>query len=70
MDVPGHGKLCFLVDPEGAPIAMWQQVGPGQGVFTSEQYTEAITVAMEREADERCAEVVRKYGLPEGTSFA
>ena len=31
MDVPGHGKLCFFLDPEGASIAMWQQLGAGQG---------------------------------------
>lgn len=36
MDVPGHGKLCFLLDPEGASIAMWQSAGAGPGVFTTE----------------------------------
>ena len=36
MEVPGHGKLCFIMDPDGASIAMWQQIGAGKGVFTSE----------------------------------
>jgi predicted enzyme related to lactoylglutathione lyase len=36
MEVPGHGKLCFIMDPAGASIAMWQQTGEGPGVRTAE----------------------------------
>ena len=36
MEVPGHGKLCFLMDPEGGAIAMWQKLGAGMSVFTGE----------------------------------
>jgi predicted enzyme related to lactoylglutathione lyase len=36
MEVPGHGKLCFLMDPSGASLALWQPVGERQGVLTAE----------------------------------
>lgn len=36
MEVPGHGKLCYIMDPENTSIAMWQQLGQGNGVFTTE----------------------------------
>lgn len=32
MEVPGHGKLCFMLDPDGGSIALWQTTsksGPG-----------------------------------------
>ena len=32
MEVPGHGKLAFFMDPEGASLAIWQSLsneGPG-----------------------------------------
>ena len=35
-EIPGHGKLCFLMDPENTSIAMWQQTGAGDGVFVQE----------------------------------
>lgn len=41
-----------------------------KGVCTEDEYTEAVTLAMEREADERVAEVCQRYGLPPGTDFA
>jgi predicted enzyme related to lactoylglutathione lyase len=37
MDVPGHGKLCFMLDPAGASIAMWETTeNDGVGVFVGE----------------------------------
>ncbi len=36
MEVPGHGKLCFLLDPSGSSIAMWQDFGNGPGVCVAE----------------------------------
>ena len=36
MDVPGHGKLCFFMDPAGSSIAMWQSTAEGPGVRTAE----------------------------------
>ena len=41
-----------------------------KGVFTQEEYVQAVTVAMEREADERVDEVRRKYNLPPSVRFA
>jgi predicted enzyme related to lactoylglutathione lyase len=36
-DIPGHGKLCFITDPEGGCIAFWQSTGEQQNpVFTTE----------------------------------
>lgn len=36
MEIPGHGKLCFLADPSGAVFALWQQVAEGPGVRVAE----------------------------------
>ncbi len=36
MEIPGHGKLCYFMDPAGASIAMWQSTAAGPGVFTAE----------------------------------
>lgn len=41
-----------------------------KGVFTDEEYREAVTIWMEREADARCADVCARYNLPPGTTFA
>lgn len=38
-------------------------------IFTLEEYTDAITVAMERESDLRCKSTIKALGLPEGTTF-
>ncbi len=36
-EIPGYGKLCFILDPEGASVAMWQQTGEaGPGVAVGE----------------------------------
>lgn len=40
-----------------------------RGLFTADDYAEAVTLRMEREADDQCARVIREHGLPEGTSF-
>ena len=37
MEVPGHGKLAFFLDPEGASFAAWQATGDaGPGVLVGE----------------------------------
>ena len=36
MDVPGHGKLAYFLDPGGASCALWQAAGDGQGVLVNE----------------------------------
>ena len=37
MDVPGHGKLAFFLDPEGASFAAWQSTNDdGAGILTGE----------------------------------
>lgn len=37
MEVPGHGKLAFFMDPGGASCAMWQSTGDdGNGVLVKE----------------------------------
>lgn len=41
-----------------------------KGIMDDLEYRETVTVAMEREADERCEEVCKKYNLPPGTQFA
>jgi len=40
-----------------------------KGVFTLEEYTAAMAVAMERESDARVAEVKKELGLPDGFRF-
>lgn len=40
-----------------------------KGVFTESEYITAVCLAMEREADQRCAEVIQRYDLPPGTDF-
>lgn len=40
-----------------------------KGVFTLEEYSEAMVVAMEREADAWVEEVKRELGLPDGFRF-
>ena len=36
-EIPGHGKLAFFLDPEGASFAAWESLpGKGQGVVTKE----------------------------------
>ena len=27
MEIPGHGKLCYILDPEGSSVALWENVG-------------------------------------------
>ena len=36
MDVPGHGKLAFFLDPEGASFAVWQKTGGGPGMLVGD----------------------------------
>jgi len=36
MEVPGHGKLCFLMDPAGASLALWQGTEDKMGVCVAE----------------------------------
>ena len=37
MDIPGHGKLAFFLDPEGASFAAWQSTSDaGPGVLVNE----------------------------------
>ena len=37
MEVPGHGKLAFFMDPEGASFAAWQAAGKdGPGVLVQD----------------------------------
>ncbi len=40
-----------------------------RGVFSLDEYDEAMVGAMEREADARCDDAVETLGLPEGTRF-
>lgn len=36
-EVPGYGKLCFFMDPEGTSLAMWQNLSDeGPGLHTHE----------------------------------
>ncbi len=41
-----------------------------KGVLTRKEYTDAMTVAAEREADHRVALTKRKHGLPDVLDFA
>jgi hypothetical protein len=41
-----------------------------KGIFTEEEYLDAVTVAMEREADARTQEAREEHGLPDGVFFA
>jgi len=48
MEVPGHGKLAFFMDPEGASIAVWQNLNPdGPGMLVGDPggmcWTELMT---------------------------
>ena len=36
MEVPGHGKLCYIMDPQGTSIAMWQPIGSCTDMFVAE----------------------------------
>lgn len=36
MEIPDFGKLCFLLDDQGASIALWQELGCGPGVCVGE----------------------------------
>lgn len=40
-----------------------------KGLLTDEEYTDAMTVAMERESDRRCEHVKKEWGLPDGVIF-
>lgn len=67
MEVPGHGKLAFFMDKEGASFAGWEAVGDGgPGVLTNEPGGLSWVELMHRDS-EAAADF---YGSLTGWEFA
>lgn len=49
MDVPGHGKLAFFLDPGGASFAAWQGTTDGPGVMVGEPVSAGWNELMTRD---------------------
>ena len=55
MTIPGHGKLAFLLDPEGASIAFWQSLSDGgEGFLVDEPGSLGWNELMIRDMDRAC----------------
>ncbi len=66
MEIPGHGKLAFFLDPEGACFAAWQTLSDGgPGVLVKEPGSPSWTELMTRDA----SKASRFYGELAGWSF-
>lgn len=66
MDVPGHGKLAFFVDPEGASFAAWQSTGSeGPGMLINEHGGLSWNELMYRDSETTMA----FYGALHGWEF-
>ena len=67
MDVPGHGKLAFFLDPEGASFAAWQSTSDeGPGLLVGESGGVSWNELMTRDA----AKATAFYGGLVGWDFA
>lgn len=67
MTVPGHGKMCYFLDPQGASIACWQSLNPdGPGMLVREPGSLSWNELMTR--DVRAAQEF--YGPLFGWSFS
>ena len=68
MEIPGHGKLAFFLDPEGASIAAWQATGgdDSPGVLVNEPGSLCWTELMTRDS----AKASKFYGELVGWEFA
>ena len=67
MEVPGHGKLAFFMDPEGASFAAWQVTGAGgPGVLVNEPVSLCWNELMTRDT-QKASEF---YGRLVGWDFA
>ena len=52
MEIPGHGKLAFFLDPEGASFAAWQTTNPDSpGLKVSEPVSLCWNELMTRDVD-------------------
>lgn len=66
-EIPGHGKLCFITDPEGTSIAFWQSLSATPNpVFTTEPGGLSWNELMTRDV----AKAREFYGALFGWSFA
>lgn len=53
MEIPGHGKLMFFMDPGGASVAAWQSIGDdGRGVVVREHGSLGWNELMTRDMDQ------------------
>jgi predicted enzyme related to lactoylglutathione lyase len=50
MEVPGHGKLAFFLDPEGASFAAWEAAAGGPGVLVGDPDTLSWNELMSRDS--------------------
>ena len=67
MEIPGHGKLAFFLDPEGACFAAWQATGDGgPGLLVGEPVGVCWNELMTRDA----AKASEFYGRLVGWDFA
>ena len=67
MDVPGHGRLAFFLDPEGASIAAWQATNPeSPGLLVGEPGALSWNELMTRDV----AKAKDFYGKLAGWSYA
>ncbi|MCP3914566.1 MAG: VOC family protein [bacterium] len=67
MEVPGHGKLAFFLDPEGASFAAWQTTNvSGPGVMVQEPGSLSWNELMTRDS----AKASKFYGELVGWDFA
>ncbi len=67
MDVEGHGKLCFMLDPEGGAVAVWESTAESSpGVLVQEPGSLSWNELMTRDS----ATAQRFYGELFGWKFA
>ena len=67
LEVPGHGKLAFFLDPAGASIATWQNLASeGHGVQTQDAGSLSWNELMTRNSDQAAS----FYGSLFGWEFA
>ena len=66
IEIPGHGKLAFFLDPEGASFAAWQNVGDGPGV----QVTDPVSLSWNELMTRDTSKAADFYGKLYGWDFA
>lgn len=67
MEIPGHGKLAFFMDPEGAPFAAWQTTNSeSPGMLVAEPVSLSWNELMTRDTEK----AMEFYGKLAGWDFA